>query len=114
MPSYSPVFSQGFIYYTPDTPNSTFDVPTGFTAVIRDVECSCEAGGSLFQIFAANAAGASAYTIQYLTVGGLTTSARWEGRVVVPGGGVIAVSIADLSVNPSCYVGGYLLRNELT
>lgn len=112
--SYSPVFSQGFIYYTEAAPNNSFGVPEGFTAVLRDVQISCEAGGSLFAIYGDNGAGAPVYTILYLEVLGATQSASWEGRVVIPGGGALSLAQTTLGVGASAYVGGYLLRNTIS
>lgn len=114
MPSYSPVFSQGFLYYTEATPNTSFDVPDGYTAVIRE-----------FDAFAGLAAVACSFSVQLsslapyiaiatIYVAGIAESAQWRGRVVVPGGGIINISQATLGVDCYMYLGGYLLRNTLS
>lgn len=114
MPSYSPVFSQGFIYYTEAAPNQNFDVPAGFTAVVRDISVSCEAGASVFNLVTYNGDGAPGVTEVYLEVTGALVSAHWEGRIVVPGGGTIYLGQYTLGVDGAAYVGGYLLRNSLS
>jgi hypothetical protein len=51
VPSYSPVFSAAFIQYTSATPNSTFEVPAGFTAVVRQVTAYQDIGGYDLGVF---------------------------------------------------------------
>lgn len=114
MPSYSPVFSQGFLYYTNSTPNQTFDVPLGFTAVVREVIYYCEAGGGLAVTQIATGPGAPYVTISTLTIAGIETVASWTGRAVVPGGGSIYISGESIGLEDTIYVGGYLLRNSLS
>lgn len=114
MPSYSPVYSAQFIVYTTDTPNEVYDVPVGFTAVVRQVTMFQDIGGYTFFAGFTNAVGAPGCA--FVGLGGFTefVSQSWEGRVVVPGGGQIYIGISELGSAPAAYVGGYLLRNELT
>lgn len=112
--SYSPVFSQGFIYYSSSTPNTEFDVPVGFTAVVREIDVYTEVGG-----IDANAAVRSSPEAPWVYFAGLdgiaiNGSAQWTGRVVVPGGGSIGLGVGQLGVNDTAYCGGYLLRNVVS
>jgi hypothetical protein len=114
VPSYSPVYSQGFIYYTEEAPNTTFDVPAGFTAVVRQWSCYLEAGGVVAQISGANAPGAPYTVFDTQEAAGLVQQLQGHGHWVVPGGGSILLYSPSLGSGVSAYVGGYLLRNTLT
>lgn len=114
MPSYSPVYSQGFIYYTETTPNTLFDVPEGFTAVVRQWSCYLEAGGVVAQVQGANGPGAPYYVLDTQEAVGLVQQLQGRGHWVVPGGGSIQFYSPSLGSGVSAYVGGYLLRNTLT
>jgi hypothetical protein len=114
VPSYSPVFSQAFIEYTHDTPNAQFEVPEGFTAVIRQWSVSQEISDWLFQVFINNDADAPNLVIVNENQAGINTYLAGEGRWVVPGGGLINIFLSSVGEVPCCYVGGYLLRNTLT
>jgi len=114
VPSYSPVFSQGFIYYTPDTPNIAFEVPEGFTAVLRDASYYDSVGAGFAAINVQTAVDVPWVTVIALNVLGVNQCETWSGRVVIPGGGVINLYTGSLGSGPEVYVGGYLLRNSLT
>lgn len=114
MPSYSPVFSAPFILYTDGTPNNSFLVPEGFTAVVREVDVTTELGASAFVVYTADSEEAPGVAFVYLTTEGALQSQHWEGRVVVPGEGFIGLGQYTLGVGATAYVGGYLLRNTLT
>lgn len=111
--AYSPVFSAAFIEYTPDTPNLAFDVPDGFTAVIRQISVVQDIGAYNFDCAIANGPGAPYLTIDYAAGIGAFSLHAAQGRWVVPGGGSIIVGVTSLGVHPSIYVGGYLLTNSL-
>lgn len=114
MPSYSPVFSQGFIYYIEATPDAEFDVPLGYTAVVRDISASVSAGATYFAVYGRNGPDAPEYQFYVNELLGTLETSHWEGRVVVPGGGRIRVYQYTLGVDGAVYVGGYLLRNSLS
>lgn len=114
MPSYSPVFSQGFIYYTEDAPNTTFEVPAGFTAVVRDWDLWVEAEAGGFQLEVATGAGAPYVAVDGIVTLAALTAYHFRGRVVVPAGGTILYNQDTLGVGATSYVGGYLLRNTLS
>ena len=114
MPSYSPVFSQAFIQYTSETPNTRFDVPTGFTAIVRQISCYQDIGAYLLETYIADSDAAPGLTISELEQSGGLNYVQQEGRWVVPGGGYIAISLSPLGTSPQVYVGGYLLRNTLS
>lgn len=114
MPSYSPVFSQPFIQYTAGTPNTTYLVPAGFTAVVRQISIWQNIGGYNFSCFIQDSEAAPGITIAGLNDVGITSSQSIEGRWVVGAGGVIGIYFSELGSEPQAYVGGYLLRNTLT
>jgi hypothetical protein len=112
--SYSPVFSSQFILHNESVPNDSFEVPAGFTAVIREVDLYSVAGESTLYLFIKNSDAAPGVTFTTLTVAGINQTAQWTGRVVVPAGGSIVAETASLGTEDQFYVGGYLLRNTLT
>lgn len=114
MPSYSPVFSTQFIVYTAETPNETFLVPEGFTAVVRQCSGWQDIGGWVFRLYIADSEAAPACVLFDSGDVGVNTSFNEQGRWVVPGGGLIGIFISVIGDSPSFYVGGYLLRNTLT
>lgn len=114
MASYSPVFSSQFIVYGPETPNETFLVPAGFTAVIRQISIYQEIGAYDFALNIADSEAAPQTTVW--TAHGVAALA-WVGeelRVVVPENGWMQIYISEIGSSPGFYVGGYLLRNNLT
>lgn len=114
MASYSPIFSSQFIVYTDSTPNTSFEVPAGFTAVLRDFTASWTLAGTYSQVTIQNDEAAPACIVAQLEMSGLVGYDQWTGRIVVPAGGVINLVIGDAATGLSFYVGGYLLRNTLT
>jgi hypothetical protein len=114
VPSYSPVFSQGFIYWSDSTPNDAFEVPAGFTAVVRDFTAVTLLGDVLIGMFVQQSASAPSIPIAYSSVLGAAQSYQWQGRVVVDAGGFVTIAGAALGYELGVYVGGYLLRNVLT
>lgn len=114
MPSYSPVYSVPFIIYTPSTPNNTFEVPDGFTAVVRDMEAALDIGEAVIQLgFQLSGIAPVCYPV-ILQPEGIYGYQQWQGRIVVPAGGFVEFSASSLGDSPYIYVGGYLLRNVLT
>lgn len=111
MASYSPVYSAQFIVYTSETPNETFDVPTGFTAIVREILGTQDIGGYAYNVAIADGPGAEYCVIYLSSTLGVFQGDRAERRVVVPGGGSIKLNISSIGDAPSFYVGGYLLRN---
>lgn len=114
MPSYSPVFSQPFIEYISSEPNTSFAVPEGYTAVIRQVSGYQDVGGWILYVYGRNSLAADAIVLCQLAQVGDFNYAAQEGRWVVPGGGEIEITISSLGSGPCFYVGGYLLRNTLS
>lgn len=114
MASYSPVFSATFIEYTDAEPNATFEVPEGFTAVVRDFSIFTYIGAGAAQLTIQNDPDASALTVAAVNVGGFFQYDQWQGRVVCPGGGIIGIVGAEGGSGSHIYAGGYLLRNNLT
>jgi hypothetical protein len=109
--SYSPVYSAQFLVYTDSTPNTSYDVPAGMTAVIRDYTHQTNFGVANSQLAIGNSLEAPACVVAELAPDGEGAYAQWTGRIVVPGGGFIELFISSIDVGNSLYVGGYLLRN---
>lgn len=114
MPSYSPVFSEQFILSDEALGYPSFLVPAGFTAVVRDFSAFTADGVELAQVLIQNSGAAPAIVVA--SVGSILAAGygQWQGRAVCPGGGTISVSLTYLLGGPDVYVGGYLLRNNLT
>jgi len=106
------VYSVGFVEYTHDTPNASYDVPDGFTAVIRQISGTQEVGTYDLAVIIQNSEAAPGLTIWQQTGIGALTYVAAEGRWVVPGGGIITIDASAVGSTPSFYVGGYLLRND--
>lgn len=100
--------------YTPAAPNQTFEVPEGFTAVIRQVSCSQNIGGFIFYVDIQNSEAAPYVQIFQGAQDGVSNYVSGEGRWVCPGGGIITAAVSELGSAISMYVGGYLLRNVLS
>ena len=111
--AYSPVYSAQFINYTDSSPNTLFDVPSGYTAVVRDIGFWCGGGESLIVVYFGNSPLAPEVTIAGTTQFGVNTLYHWSGRCVVPGGGVIGLYQQTLGVGATAYVHGYLLANTI-
>lgn len=107
----NPVWSQAFIQYTSETPNSSFAVPEGFTAIIRQWSAAQDIGGWLFAVNIQDSDEAPYLTIVRQEAAGVINYASGEGRWVVPSEGVISIFVSDVGDAPAFYVGGYLLRN---
>lgn len=105
-----PVFSQGFIYYTDAAPNSDYEVPEGFTAVVRDFTVFSSLAAVDAYLIVQNNATAPQVGIASIESVGVLKSDQWQGRCVVPAGGFITISLSGVSSGTSVYVGGYLLR----
>lgn len=109
---FSPVYSSQFIVWGPGTPNTSFDVPEDKTADIRQITLWISAGGQYVTTGFRNSLAAPINWFSWL--GGITlgNSAAWTGRVVVPGGGQIAIDTDGIAVSTCIYVGGYLFSNS--
>jgi hypothetical protein len=109
--SYSPVYSAQFIVSTPTVPASDFEVPAGFTAIVRFWSVSQEITDWLFQLKIQNSSIAPACIVVNENQIGINTYISGDVRVVVPGGGFITYYLSSVGEVPFVYVGGYLLRN---
>lgn len=114
MAGYSPVYSAPFIQYTASTPNQSFLVPEGFTAVVRQISVAQEIADWYAYVNIQDSEAAPDLTIWLGVAAGAETYVAGEGRWVVPEGGLITLGYGTLGTIPSGYVGGYLLRNQLT
>lgn len=107
-----PVYSAQFIVYTDAAPNSEFEVPEGFTAVVRQCTLFTQLGAANAQPFFSDAPGAPGVTFASLTTAGVAQADQWQGHVVVPGGGFIVLNINTILAGSQFYAGGYLLRDD--
>jgi hypothetical protein len=112
--AYSPVYSVPLVIYTPETPNESFLVPDGFTAVIREIDYYCAVGGGKVIVAIGGTAGAWFCNFASLFIAGVADSAQWTGRVTAPENYTIDLDVAAVGVDDCVYVGGYLLRNVAT
>lgn len=113
MASYKPVYSVQFVVYNDDAPNTDFLVPSGFTAVIREMSCYQTIGEFAFQVSIANVYGGPGVVIFRQTQAGVDNYVEKQGHWVVPGEGQIHTAVSTIAAGCSMYVGGYLLRNDL-
>jgi hypothetical protein len=111
---YSPVYSAAFIQYTASTPNPSFEVPSDFTAVVRQVTCVQDIGAYNVNVNVQDSEAAPELVVFTALEVGTFELAAAEMRVVVPGGGLINVALSAIGDDPSVYVGGYLLRNVVS
>lgn len=112
--SYSPVYSVPFIIYAPGAPNNSFEVPSGYTAVVREFDLYTELGGTQATCQLYNTVAPVYVNFAALLAVGAVTTAQWRGHVAVPGGYIIALNVDGLSTGDSAFVGGYLLQNTIS
>ena len=111
--AYSPVYSAPFVQYTPSTPNLSFAVPAGYTAVVRQISCVQDIGDWELGLVIQDSEAAPTLQVFGTTAIGAPASVQAEGRWVVPGGGIITVELTEIGSACFVYVGGYLLQNVL-
>jgi hypothetical protein len=109
-----PVWSTQFIVYTESTPNTQFDVPAGYTAVIRQLTFFASVAGMGWEFAINNTLGAPLCIIAGNADLGLQVADQVEGRWVVPEGGTMELFFSGLSSGANFYAGGYLLPNAGT
>lgn len=107
-----PVYSQQFLAYTDSSPETEFEVPSGYVAVIRQCTAVVTAALTFCQVGIQDSGAAPVCYVWSVELAGLLVSAAFEGRVVVPAGGIISINLGSLSAGASVYVGGYLLSAE--
>ena len=111
---FRPVYSAPFILYTDDTPNTEFEVPAGFTAIVREVIVYSQLGEDVVSIGFYQPGSEYRVVFYGSETYAVNTSNPWSGRVVIDEGGLIEMQITDVSTYSSVYVGGYLLTNTYT
>jgi hypothetical protein len=105
-----PAYSKPFIYYTDSTPNTEFDVPMGFVAVLRDFTAYASAAATICQILAQGSSEADTIAVAQLELAAIAAYGQWTGRVVLPYPGIFTFVAGGLSTGVQAYAGGYLLR----
>ncbi len=111
---YSPVYSAPFIQYSAAAPNTSFEVPAGYTAVCRYGVVTQDIGAYDASFYFQDSEAAPYVTFWSKTGIGEFNTEEWKGRVVVPAGGIIYLFFSTLGSAPSGYLGGYLLRNVVS
>lgn len=107
----NPVWSQAFIQYGPSAGNTQFEVPTGYTAVVRQLSCVQNAGGFIFQMILQDSEEAPGVYVYEGAQVGTASYVGTEGRWVCPGGGIITLACSSIGSDIYMYAGGYLLAN---
>lgn len=113
MARYSPVYSVPLILYTEDAANTSFDVPAGMTAVVRQVNVVQSAGAYNFGLYIADSDIAPEVQVLADVSGGTFNTYTASGRWVVNEGGHIRIYVSTILDSLNVYVGGYLLTNTL-
>lgn len=109
--AYSPVYSAPFILYTPETPNTEFLVPEGYTAVIRQISATQDVVGFQLQVIINNVVAGAPVFICNAVSDGLYNEVQRQGHWVAPSGYLISMGLSSIGSGVSVYVGGYLLTN---
>jgi len=110
----NPVYSAPFILYTNAAPNTSFIVPAGFTAVVRQISGYQTIGGWEMAVAFQNSEAAPSYVVAWLGQAGDFNYVAQEGRWVLGEGGIMDCGVSELGSTFSFYVGGYLLANSYT
>jgi hypothetical protein len=106
------VYSTQFIVYGDGGGTEAFEVPTGFTAVIRQMSWTVQASASLFSVNISDSEAAPEIAIDIRTISAFYETQHQEGRWVVPEGGFISLYVETIGSDAVVYIGGYLLRNS--
>jgi len=112
--AYSPVYSVPLILYTAATPNTSFAVPSGYTAVVREFDYYCALGGGVASLSLEAPGSGSPVTFAALNVSGIAATGQWQGRVALPELFELNLDITSLGVGDTIAVSGYLLQNTLS
>lgn len=110
---YSPVYSTAFITYTSSTPNLAFEVPAGFTAVVRQISIYQDVGAFQATLAFQDSDAAPQYYVYVGEQAGLINYLAQEGRWVLGAGGIMTLYLSTIDDSLTCYVGGYLLTNVI-
>lgn len=106
------VYSQQFILYGPETGATAFDVPEGFTAVVRELSVYQEIGAYDVS-FTINDSPEAPLTVVWSAHDvGVLTQQNIHGRWVVPETGSMEFFLSAYGDQVALYAGGYLLRND--
>lgn len=108
----NPVYSQPFILYSTDTPNLSFAVPAGYTAIIRQLSAAQPAVAFSLALIMQLSEDAPYIFLVFEEATGLYNTLLLEGRWVVPEGGIITIDPTALGDSLTVYVGGYLIANS--
>ena len=106
------VYSSSFIEYVDSAPNTSFLVPDGYVAVIRQISLVTTAGSTVLTVNIQNDDEAPFVAIAALETLGFVKDDQRAGRWPVPAGGTISIFQDTLGVGAFAWVSGYLLQNS--
>lgn len=108
----APVYSVPFVQFAPGTENESFEVPSGFTAVVRQISISVTVASGIFAVNVRDSPDAPDFAIHQTSLTDVYSTQHTEGRWVCPETGIISFYQSDVDVDVYCYIGGYLLGNS--
>lgn len=106
-----PVYSAQFILASDVSALPSFEVPDGYTAVIRDFTLYSSLGAAGAYLIIQNTVSAPQIVVAVIKLTGVEESGLFQGRIVVPEHGIISLETDTLGSGAEIYVGGYLLLN---
>jgi hypothetical protein len=106
------VYSVSLIEYTEATPNTSFEVPMGFTAVVREVDLYAELGEEICSMYIQAPGAEVGIGFMARSATGANTSQQWTGRAVVPENYTINLNVENFGAYSAVLVSGYLLTNN--
>jgi len=112
--SYSPVYSAAFVEYTDASPNTQFQVPSGYTAIVRQFSVYAELAAVNVQLASQDGETGNYVVLASAILAGFPASQQLYGRWVVPEGLTIALLGGEVGTGLNVYIGGYLLTNVVS
>jgi len=108
---YPGVYSTVFIEYTDATPNTQFEVPSGYVAVVRQFSIWATLAEVNVTLVNQNPATGNYVVLAGVITAGFPAGEQQSGRWVVPPGNIIALLGGAVGTGLNAYIGGYLLAS---
>jgi hypothetical protein len=108
----APVYSVPLVQSAPGAVNLSFEIPEGYTAVIRQISLSVTVATGIIAVNIQDSDEAPQIAIHQTAFTDVYASQHTEGRWVVPENGIISIYIESEGVDVYAYIGGYLLGNS--
>jgi hypothetical protein len=112
--SYSPVYSAAFVEYTDASPNTSFEVPSGYTAIVRQFSVYAELAAVNVQLASQDSETGTYVVLAAAVLASFPAQQQLYGRWVVPEGLTIALLGGEVGTGLNVYIGGYLLTNVVS